>query len=61
MGVPKTHAEANAKNRHGSNLNFSVAQGKHAVSRQDPGADKSRANTELAQKTWSNGAERRKS
>jgi hypothetical protein len=60
MGVPRKHAEANAKNRHGSNLNFSVAQAKHAVSRIDPGRDASRENADRARATWRDGASDRK-
>jgi hypothetical protein len=59
MSVAQTHADGNKKNRHGADLNLSVAQAKHAVSRQDPCADKSRLAAEHAKATWRGGADRK--
>jgi len=62
MGVPKTHKEAAAKNRHGANLNLSVAEGKHAAARIPAGRDASAENLSKARAArWSDGSSDRKS
>jgi len=54
MAVPRTHAEGAAKNRRGADRNMSVARGKDAASRINPGRDASRENAARVQRAgWS--------
>jgi hypothetical protein len=55
MGVPKSHADAQEKNRRGAASNLSVEEGKHAAATKDPGADRSRENVETAKRDWKGG------
>lgn len=59
MAVPRSSADGAKKNRHGADLNRSVAEQKHAASRINPGRDASAENAAKVQREgWSRTTER---